>query len=1067
VDLRLLGTVEARVRDVPIPLGSRQQRLVLAILAWEVNKLVTVDRLVDLVWADEPPSRSAHAVRVHVSQLRRALDDAGVGRDVIVTQGPGYVLRLEPGQVDVHRFQALLRQARHSASDTVKIAALDEALALWHGPALADVAPDDLWKRLDAGLEEARLVAVEDRFDALLRLARHREALDELTMLVRTHPTRERLVGQLMRALYLDGRTGEALALFRHTSNHLADDLGVDPGRPLRNLQLAILRADPVLDPAPPTATVFVGRQAELAVLRLTTRSSEPGVGLVAGDAGSGKSALVERFRDDLAGQGWLVLVGRCPESAGSLPSAAWRQPLAELAKVHEPGPQAAALAPLLTDGEVAGTRSRLHRALVEWLARADGRIAIVFDDLHRADVETLALIRSVAQARNPVLLVATYRPHEISAAFAQTLAVLATRSPHRVQLAGVDAEVARVIIDAASGQRQDDAVVSALLARTDGNPFYLKECARLLTDGDAMSRIPDGVRDILRHRFALLPAAVVKTLRFASVLGRAVDIELLLRAADQDEETVLRGLESGVGAGLLTEPRPGWVHFSHVLVREALYAQTPAFRRRQWHARVADAVAELHPEDVASVAQHHVQAAVPRTAAAAARHAVGAAEHAARRFAHDTAADWYRQALSCLDLSPDAIDAERVELLGRLTREQHAVGDNAAALDARARAFAIAESSGRDDLLINAIGYWDHPTSWVVRPYARPDVRLMGAIERLLSQGDLSVDARCRLLTTVARDHTSGDIDRAITAADEALALARTADDPELLCVALAMVAETHAADLYPRDRPAIDAELMTLARRHEFVTYEAHAHILAAQTATTRLEIAKAREHVAAARRLAERYHLRPQMIYVHLAEGMLAHIAGRLDDAERHYVEAGDVIRDCNGIMPDMYRLLGVTDVLITRGRAAGAVTELRIQHDLGHVVGERFAIALAAAGRTAEAREVRQPPAEMVRNFLWSRRIAHRTLAAMAVGERDEVAALYDVLLPYRSGLAGGACGAWVLAPMAQVLGDAATMLGRRTAAREHYQQAEDVATRCEAPLWAAAALQKMLAASNLR
>ncbi|MFC0438222.1 BTAD domain-containing putative transcriptional regulator [Kutzneria buriramensis] len=1054
MDLRLLGTVEARVRDAPIPLGSRQQRLVLAILAWQVNKLVTVDRLVDLVWSDEPPRRSSHAVRVHVSQLRRAFDEAGAGRDVIVTQGPGYVLRLEPGQVDVHRFQDLLRQARGADADSVKIATLDEALALWRGPALADVAPDDLWKRLDAGLEESRLAAVEDRFDAMLRLARHREVVDELTMLVRTHPDRERLVGQLMRALHLDGRTGDALELFRRTKEHLADELGVDPGHQLQGLHLAILRADPALDPPTRAATVFAGRREELAALHLAARSMEPG--LVAGDAGSGKSALLERFRDDLVAQGWLVLVGRCPESEGSLPSAAWRQPLAELAKVHDPGPQAAELAPLLDDGDVAGTRSRLHRALVDWLARTDGRTAIAFDDLHRADVETLALIRSVVQARVRVLLVATYRPHEVGAALAHTLAVLAARSPHRVQLGGVDADAARMIVDAASGQRQDDTVVAALLTRTEGNPFYLKECARLLSGGEAMNRIPDGVQDILRHRFALLSAEVVGTLRFASILGRAVDIDLLLRAAVQDEETVLHGLESGVGAGLLTEPRPGWLRFSHVLVREALYAQVPAFRRRQWHSRVADAVAELHPDDVAAVAHHQVQAAVPRTAGLAARHAAAAAEHAARHFAHDTAADWYRQALSCLDLSPDTTDADRVDLLGRLTREYHAAGENAAALDARAQAFAIAERSGRDDLLTSAIGYWDHPTSWVVRPYARPDVRLMGAIERLLGQSDLSVDARCRLLTTVARDHTSGDIDRAIAAADEALTLARVADDPELLCVALAMVAETRAADLYPDDRPAIDTELMSLARRHELVTYEAHAHILAAQTATTRLEIERAAEHVSAARSLAERYHLRPQMIYVHLAEGMLAHIAGRLDDAERHYAEAGDVIRDCNGIMPEVYRLLGVTDVWLTRGRAADAVGELRVQHGLGHVVGERLAIALAAAGRWAQAREVRRPPAEMVRNFLWSRRIGHRMLAAVALGERDEVAALYDELLPYGGGLAGGACGAWVLGPMAQILGEAARLLGRRTAAGAHFQQAEDVAARCEAPLWAARA-----------
>ncbi|WP_052395789.1 BTAD domain-containing putative transcriptional regulator [Kutzneria sp. 744] len=221
MELRLLGPVQARIGATVVDLGPRQRRLVLAVLAMEVNRLVSVDRLVELVWPVRPPRTASHAVRVSVSSIRSLLSEAKADL-AVVTRGSGYQLRADPMLIDVHRFQALVAQARAAADDPTRLGLLDEALALWRGPALVDTADPEVIDQLVGGVTEARLVALEDRFDVLLRLARHQDALGELTTLVDHHPTRERLVGQLMLALHRGGQSSRALAVSRRTRTLLA-----------------------------------------------------------------------------------------------------------------------------------------------------------------------------------------------------------------------------------------------------------------------------------------------------------------------------------------------------------------------------------------------------------------------------------------------------------------------------------------------------------------------------------------------------------------------------------------------------------------------------------------------------------------------------------------------------------------------------------------------------------------------------------------------------------------------------------------------------------------------------
>jgi DNA-binding SARP family transcriptional activator len=252
VDFRILGPLEVIAGGRSLPLGGAKQRALLALLLLHANEVVSTDRLLDDLWGDEPPGSGATALRVRVSQLRKALDPG----DVLVTRAPGYMLRVGPDQLDLFRFERLVGEA-DGAEPSLAGAALREALQLWRGPALADVAYEPFAQAPIRRLEELRLVALERRIDSDLALGRQLEAAGELEALVAEHPLRERLQGQLMLALYRAGRQAEALAAYRTARSALVDALGIEPSRTLQELELAMLRHDPALDP---TATAAPSR---------------------------------------------------------------------------------------------------------------------------------------------------------------------------------------------------------------------------------------------------------------------------------------------------------------------------------------------------------------------------------------------------------------------------------------------------------------------------------------------------------------------------------------------------------------------------------------------------------------------------------------------------------------------------------------------------------------------------------------------------------------------------------------------------------------------------------------
>jgi YVTN family beta-propeller protein len=233
-------------------LGGPKQRALLAILLLRRGEAVASDRLIDQLWGERPPATAAKTLQGYVSHLRKAL-----GNDVLLTRGGGYLLAVEPGQVDAERFEAIAADARRALAGGDASRArelLDAALGLWHGEPLADLAYERFAQGEIARLEEARLAALEDRIEADQMLGRDRDLVGGLEALVALHPHRERLLGQLMLALYRCGRQSDALAAYRRGRDALNDELGLEPGHELRALEQRILTHDPALETPATTA---------------------------------------------------------------------------------------------------------------------------------------------------------------------------------------------------------------------------------------------------------------------------------------------------------------------------------------------------------------------------------------------------------------------------------------------------------------------------------------------------------------------------------------------------------------------------------------------------------------------------------------------------------------------------------------------------------------------------------------------------------------------------------------------------------------------------------------------
>jgi DNA-binding SARP family transcriptional activator len=758
----LLGTLEV-VDDAgnSVDLGGSQPRTVLAMLLAASGQLVPADSLVDVIWGDDPPDSALGTVQSYISRLRRTLEPDRAPRDaprVLLFEPPGYRLQVDPTQVDLRRFERLAEQGRTElqAGDLEAArATLLEADALWRGPALLEFLDHEFARGIAARLEERRMAALDDRIEAELRLGRHTVVVGELAELVRAHPLREPLRGHLALALYRSGRQSDALRALDDARRVLRDELGIEPGRALRELEHRILEHDPTLDlggdggarspsaapsassarATPPVVTDaalrIVGRQSELAQLRAALAEAKLGarVALVEGEPGIGKTSLVEAFGAEATADGAAVVWGRCHE--GDAAPALWPwvgalRSLAEASTVVDGSELEQLLSP--TSAGRATSRFELFDAIAQHVRRAAAAeaLVIVLDDLQWADLTSLELLTFLADrlSDDRVLIIGTVRELDVGRndELVATLAALTRRAgSRRIELRGLDTADTNLMLERATGLDVDPAVAAAIHDRAEGNPFYATELARLLVDDAGLddlsavmaTTVPVGVRDVVRSRLARLPADTNDLLQVGAVIGRDIDLGILTRATERSLDTCLDDLEPAVVQRLLVldEARPSVLRFSHALVREVLVDGIPSLRRARLHLRVADALAEADggADDTAEILAEHLWAAA---SVGAGQRAAGALERAAdvavRRFALASAEDMLQRAVHLrhsAGSSREAMEAEMVAV-ARLNAVTRARTGFLSSADSYRRGQELARQLGRRDVL--------HEMMWV-----------------------------------------------------------------------------------------------------------------------------------------------------------------------------------------------------------------------------------------------------------------------------------------------------------------------------------------------------------------
>ncbi|MFI0368271.1 BTAD domain-containing putative transcriptional regulator [Actinomadura sp. 1N219] len=1111
--VRVLGAFGAEVAGAPADLGGPRQRSVLARLVAARGRMVPADTLVEDLWAGTAPSRAAAGLQSFVSHLRRALEPDRPPRTparILVTEPPGYALRLPDGNVDAWRFDALIDEAAELLDADPQDARrrAERALAEWRGPAYAEFA-DLPWAAAEAArLDERRRLAVERRADAMLRLASAAEAVPDLETHAAANPLREEAWRLLALALYRAGRQGDALAALRRARATLTEELGVDPGPALRRLEADILAQSPALgepgpdeerpversssiewwrvgaggrsvlrlapEPGDTPESAFVGRVPELARLEDAARDAVAGwsgVVLIGGDAGMGKTALTERFARGLADQGWTCAWGRAPETGGAPAAWPWAELLRELTAAAPPDDLLAArLAPLLDDGVIGGAgadvstgRFRLHLAVEDYLTglAATAPLLLVLDDLHWADEETLALlVRLAGRLRErPVLLLTTFRSTEVPERLATALAALARHEPARIDLRGLSSPEVAALVRGTCATSVGDAELEVIAERTGGNPFFTRETARLL-DAEglpaATRRVPTGVGDVLRRRIARLPSPVQDVLRDAAVVGRDADLRVLAELAG-NEDTVIDAVEAGLAGGLVTEPGPGRMRFAHALVRDTLYEAISRARRTRLHGRVAAALERHAPGEVAAIAHHYLESGADP--AKAVRYARRAAEAAEARFAHGTAAGLWIRVVETLRAEGPGATRDRLAAEVSAIRASALAGNVVGARERRHAAIADARALGDVRLLARIIASFDVPTLWTSREYGTLDHDIVDATGEALAR--LPADEpelRVRLLTTLAMELEGEPHDRGVTASAEAVRTARDLGVPELIAVALngAYFNSYRTADGLA-ERRRIAAELLDLATRHDLGAYRVLAHLQVQQAAVAELDQTAAHRHLEEGRQLADQYGL-PLLAEIGFWEAELIHaFRAPLDEAERTYERLNGTIGRIRIWSSERgMGVLGPFCVRLVQGRAGEMIDEAAWLHRQWSHVGataDLHALALVGAGRTAEARRVVAGAGPVRPDYFFDLTMPVRGLRAIALGDRDLAEDVYAALLPYAGQFSGGATSVATVGPIAQLLGDLALFLERPAeVAAGHYRQAAEVAGRAAIAHW---------------
>lgn len=1029
LEFRLLGPLEVLSEGVPVALGAKKQRTLLALLLLDANRTVPVERLIDGLWEAEPPETAQKALQVYVSQLRKLL-----GRERVETKQSGYLLRVEQGELDVDRLKELRAEGK-----------LAEALSLWRGPPLAEFAQQQFAQADIARLEELWLTCVEDRIEADLAMGGNAELVGELEALIREHPLRQRLRAQLMLALYRSGREVEALEMYRKTRAALVEELGIEPGRELRELEQRILRQDPGLDvaieetPLDATRGVFVGRERELEELSAGLNDAFAGRGrlfLLVGEPGIGKSRLAEEIVQKARARGALMLAGRCWEAGGAPAYWPWVESLRGYVRdapaevvAEEAGRGAADLAQLLPELrelladlpeqpqlDPESARFRLFDAVREFLRRAAASrpLVLVLDDLHAADTPSLLLLQYVTRGLGSmrILILAAFRnvdPLPDQPLIEMLAEVSRERATRRLQLSGLaEADVAEYVTSTAA-EFVSSELVETIFAETEGNPLFVTETVRLLAvEGVAATlAVPQSVRDVISRRLAHLSEACTRVLVLGSVLGREFGLDVLALMAELSEEELLERLDEAMVARVLIDVpnTTARLRFAHVLIRDTLYETVTAAHRIRLHQLALDALQRLHGTagtHLAELAHHAIAGSDFERALDYAR---AAGDRALTLLAHEEAERLYLTALDALERwRPEDLE-KRSELLLSLGEAQIRAGKTPIAKATFLEAAALARSLGLHRSLARAAaGY----AGRIVFSRAGADDRVVPLLEEAIAGlGEGDRELRSRLLARLAgalRDEHSRARRDALSA--EAVELARPASR-EALAYALAGRAHAITAPDTVDEMRLLADELCEVAAGAGDLEQLISGHILRVMVWLWLGDLDAAQHDLAEAGRIAEELGQPAQLWLVRGQEANLAIGTGDLTAADAlvaQALEAGQVAQPDTAIPHELMQRAALAEL---RGGLETLEPELRAlaaEQPARPIFRCTHTHLLAHIGRIDEAK---QQLAELARDGFTALPFDQEWLCAVSfladtvalVEDVSAAAELYKLLMPW--------------------------------------------------------------------
>lgn len=808
--------------------------------------------------------------------------------------------------------------------------------------------------------------------------------------------------------------------------------------------------------PVAPPSRGLVGRRAELAELRDALAAARDGRGsvvLVTGEAGIGKTRLLDALADEASAGGALVLRGAGWEGGGAPAFWPWVQALRTLADrvdaaslVDRVGPAAAYVAGLVP--ELAGgqtpqaaapdseqTRFSLFDAVGRLLAAAaaDTPLVLILDDLHAADHSSLLLLEFVGRMLHGVrmLAIGAYREAELrDTPEAAEILARASRGGGRLALGGLSLEELEELLRRHAGGPPPAGLAARLHGLTDGNPFFADELTRLIASDPAAAGadsvpLPDSVRETLRRRLRPLAPAARETLAVAAVIGRDFTLETLAAAAGRPAAEVLRDLDAAADAGLLDMADPARFSFIHALVRETLYEELPRSRRAALHRSVAEAMRDGHAADahLSELAHHFFLAAPDADPADAVRYACRAAESAMELMAFEQAADLYDLALRALARGPDDRELRCSLLLGRGDAEMRA-GRSGSARESLAEAARLAEELGSPAELARA-ALLSAPWGLSVNFADEPLARLLE--DALAAQAEEELATRARLTAALANArYWSAPAQERLALADEAIELARRSGDPHTLARVLG---DAHIATWDPdsaeRAMPWAD-ELLAIAADLGDRELALHGHSWRTSLLLERGDLSAVEEAVAVFARLAEDLPQPRARAASMRHRALRATLQGRFPEAERLLDEQAALVAE------------GSIDLMLVAGQVFGLRWVQGRLAELAPAVREfadnlpampAWRCALLAVHRDAGARSdlrleydrlAREGFDALPRDNLWLVALSLLSEACAELGDAGGAPELERLLEPYADRM--------VVVPGAAFLGPVARALG---------------------------------------